>query len=69
MTSTDSRVGLCSTCIHVRRVGNRRGSLFYRCALAEHDARFAKYPRLPVMNCIGYEPDVDSGGQALGNNR
>ncbi len=69
MTSTDLRVGLCATCLHVRRAGNQRGSVFYRCARAEDDPRFPKYPRLPVVNCIGYEPDVDSGAQAHGDNR
>lgn len=51
-------VGLCATCRHVRRAGNRRGSVFYRCARAESDPRFPKYPPLPVVRCIGYERDV-----------
>jgi hypothetical protein len=25
------------------------------CQLAETDPRFAKYPRLPVIRCAGYE--------------
>lgn len=53
----DPRVGLCATCRHVRRAGNRRGSVFYRCGRAEHDPRFPKYPPLPVLRCIGYELD------------
>lgn len=69
MTSSDSHVGLCATCLHVRRAGNRRGSVFYRCARAEHDPRFNKYPRLPVVNCIGYEADVDDGVQLHGDDR
>lgn len=69
MTSTDSRVGLCATCLHVRRAGNRRGSVFYRCARAEHDPRFLKYPRLPVMNCIGYEFDVESDAHQQSDDR
>jgi hypothetical protein len=39
----------------MRSVTNRRGSTFYRCARAETDARFARYPALPVVTCIGYE--------------
>lgn len=69
MSLPDPRVGLCATCLHVRRAGNRRGSVFYRCARAEHDLRFRKYPRLPVMNCIGYELDVDNRAQAHGDDR
>jgi len=51
----DFRAGLCATCEHVRRVESDRGSVFYRCALADSDSRFAKYPRLPVLQCEGYK--------------
>ena len=54
--SPDPRIGLCSTCEHMRRVESDRGSVFYRCALADTDPRFAKYPRLPVLQCDGYKP-------------
>ena len=53
---TDPRIGLCATCEHMRRVESDRGSVFYRCALADTDPRFAKYPRLPVIVCDGYSP-------------
>ena len=44
----------------MRRVESDRGSVFYRCALAEIDPRFPKYPRLPVIICDGYAPrEVD----------
>ena len=46
--------GLCATCIHMREITSDRGSTFYRCALADTDARFPKYPRLPVLRCDGY---------------
>jgi hypothetical protein len=29
--------------------------VFIRCELSFVDASFAKYPRLPVMECMGYE--------------
>ena len=48
--------GLCATCIHARRVESDRGSVFTRCALAEKDPRFPKYPRLPVLRCAGHTP-------------
>jgi len=47
--------GLCATCVHARRVESARGSVFTRCALAEHDPRFPKYPRLPVLRCEGHK--------------
>jgi len=55
-------IGLCATCRHVRMVQSSHGSLFYLCQLAEVDARFAKYPRLPVLRCVGYEPAADDEG-------
>jgi hypothetical protein len=47
--------GLCATCEHLR-VQTSKTSVFVRCGLAEVDARFPKYPPLPVMACEGYEP-------------
>lgn len=52
---TDLAVGLCATCRWVRIVTNRRGSLFYRCLRADTDARFKRYPPLPVLECPGYD--------------
>lgn len=46
--------GLCGDCLNSRRVGSARGSVFHRCLLHERDARFPKYPRLPVLQCSGY---------------
>ena len=51
----NAKIGLCATCEHMRRVESDRGSVFFRCALADSDPRFAKYPRLPVLQCEGYE--------------
>jgi hypothetical protein len=31
-----------------------RGSTFWRCALSARDPRFPKYPRLPVVRCVGF---------------
>ncbi len=51
------RVGLCLTCVHSRAVTHPRGGdPYWRCDLADTDKRFPKYPRLPVLQCIGYEP-------------
>lgn len=54
-------VGLCGNCRWMRPVTNRRGSTFYRCALAETDPRFVRYPPLPVVNCPGYEKVTETG--------
>ena len=48
-------VGLCLTCRWTRPSTTRRGSTFYRCGRAEDDARFPRYPPLPVRSCPGYE--------------
>jgi len=48
------QVGLCSRCAHMRQMQSDRGSIFYLCQLSTTDARFPKYPRLPVMRCSGY---------------
>jgi len=48
-------VGLCFTCRWKRATVNRRGSVFFRCARAEEDPRFVRYPQLPVQSCVGYE--------------
>lgn len=47
-------VGLCTTCAHVKVIDTRKGSRFYLCTLSEVDARFPKYPRLPVLACAGW---------------
>ena len=54
--SLDPRVGLCSVCRHHRVTGNRRGSQFHLCELSKVDARFRRYPPLPIMRCSGFEP-------------
>ena len=51
-----AEVGLCIECQHSRRIDSARGSVFRMCTLHESDARFAKYPRLPVVRCAGYAP-------------
>jgi hypothetical protein len=47
--------GLCPSCEHVRVVRSGRSSEFLMCARSRDDARFPKYPRLPVLRCIGYD--------------
>lgn len=47
--------GLCDRCVHQRVVRNTRGSAFSLCERSRDDARFPKYPRIPVAACAGYE--------------
>jgi hypothetical protein len=49
------RPGLCSSCRNAREIVSARGSRFVLCRLSERDRSFAKYPRLPVVECSGYE--------------
>lgn len=56
-------VGLCAKCRHVRRVGSRRGSVFFLCERADSDSRYHRYPKLPVLRCPGFEPgSAEDGG-------
>jgi hypothetical protein len=51
------RAGLCDDCRHQRLVHNTRGSTFSLCERSKTEPdRFPRYPRLPVLECAGYEP-------------
>jgi len=39
----------------VRRMTSDRGAVFYLCQLSKVDPAFPKYPRLPVVQCSGFE--------------
>ena len=58
--------GLCDDCRHAERVASKR-SVFLRCALSDTDPRFARYPRLPVLACAGYERKSDDGDAERGS--
>jgi hypothetical protein len=49
------RNGLCDSCRHQRVVRNTRGSAFSLCERSKADPRYPKYPRVPVLECPGYE--------------
>jgi len=48
-------IGLCAACVHARPVVSGRGSTFWLCGRSADDPRFPKYPRLPVVRCVGFE--------------
>lgn len=50
-----SAVGLCIDCQHVRVMRSDRGTEFYLCRRGLTEPGFAKYPRLPVRDCVGYD--------------
>lgn len=52
--------GLCAACRHVRLVPSARGNVFVLCGLSRVDARFARYPPLPVVRCAGHRPVGDA---------
>jgi len=47
--------GLCGGCLHCQVVRSGKGSVFFLCQRHREDARFAKYPRVPVFRCAGFE--------------
>ncbi len=47
--------GLCTDCLHSRRIESAHGSAFFLCELSLTDPRYPKYPRLPVLSCDGYK--------------
>jgi hypothetical protein len=58
MKTMSLAAGLCDTCRHKREIRSDRGSVFFMCLRSFTDAAFPKYPRLPVLSCAGYEPDI-----------
>jgi hypothetical protein len=48
-------VGLCCHCQHLEIRTSDRASVFYFCRRSNSDPAFPKYPRLPVIECSGYE--------------
>ena len=49
--------GLCARCRHLQVLRSKR-STFVRCALADLDDNFERYPPLPVLRCRGFETDA-----------
>lgn len=52
---TRERVGLCVDCRFLVEQGTKRGKVFFRCARADGDDTFSRYPPLPVLQCSGHE--------------
>jgi hypothetical protein len=67
MSAGPPPAGLCDRCRHQQVVGTTRGTVYSLCrrSRAEPD-RYARYPRLPVLRCAGYEPERDATAGAAG---
>jgi hypothetical protein len=48
--------GLCGACRHASVKGTNRGTAYLRCTRAAWDDSLKRYPRLPVIGCVGFEP-------------
>ena len=59
-----SRVGLCADCRHMRVIRSDKGSVFFLCGRSATQPEFPKYPRLPVLRCVGYEKEGIAKDQA-----
>jgi len=50
----DAAVGQCARCLHARIIRTPR-SVFWLCGRSRDDPRYARYPRLPMSGCPGFE--------------
>ena len=67
VSETDPQAaGLCASCRHVRVVATPR-SQFLLCERSRTDPTYARYPRLPMRECPGYEQAEPSAGAAGGD--
>jgi hypothetical protein len=46
--------GLCGSCVHASVKTTGKGTTYLRCTRAAWDDRLPKYPRLPVVSCVGF---------------
>lgn len=61
--SKREEIGLCLDCRHTKVIVSDKGSRFFLCQRAETELYYSKYPRLPMLQCSGYEPWGQSPGQ------
>lgn len=47
--------GLCADCANAKKLRTKIDAVIYLCGLAAVQAKFPKFPRLPVLACAGYE--------------
>ncbi|HEY3737537.1 MAG TPA: hypothetical protein VGL26_08830 [Jatrophihabitans sp.] len=54
-----ANAGLCAECAHVLVRPTAKGTVYLRCGLAATEPRLPRYPRLPVLQCIGFAGPSD----------
>jgi hypothetical protein len=52
---TAPHAGLCEHCAFHSIVVSSRKELFHLCGKSKSDGAFPKYPRIPVVHCLGFE--------------
>jgi hypothetical protein len=52
---TRRHAGLCAECLHAHGQRGARQQIFWRCLRSEKDPSYLRYPRLPVLECAGFE--------------
>jgi hypothetical protein len=55
-------IGLCGACTRARRIRSGKGSTFILCERSRDDPRYVRYPRLPMLDCPGFEPGSPPSG-------
>jgi hypothetical protein len=68
MNANLSPVSLCPICSFAREVVSGKGSRFLLCEKSKTDRRFPKYPRQPVIHCLGFAEKPTAGEQAAHKN-
>ena len=61
-----TRAGLCADCRFMRLIQSDRGSDFFLCQRSLTDPSYPKYPRLPVLECPGYESNREGAPEIHG---
>jgi hypothetical protein len=67
-SAEEASVGLCARCRMASVARSARGGRFWRCARADADPAYLRYPPLPVLRCAGFEEGgtLDPGGAGSG---
>jgi hypothetical protein len=61
--------GLCDRCRHQQIVRNTRGSAFSLCLRSRSDPAYPRYPRVPVLECDGFEPEVSDAARRASSSK
>ena len=45
---------LCERCTYMKPIVSGKGAVFFQCLKYCEDASYSKYPRMPVLHCLGF---------------